>query len=60
MVFNSTVLMRFLNPMRAWSACSGYRQPVVVAAPSVELSMTTSWGFLTPSVKAGMTQYDRI
>lgn len=30
----------------------------VVAAPSVEYPMTASWGFLTPSVKAVMTQYD--
>ncbi|MFT6464663.1 MAG: LPS-assembly protein [Halopseudomonas sp.] len=30
----------------------------VVAAPALEYPMTTSWGFLTPTVKAVMTQYD--
>lgn len=30
----------------------------VVAAPALEYPMTSSWGFLTPTVKAVMTQYD--
>ncbi|MFO7705441.1 MAG: LPS-assembly protein LptD [Halopseudomonas sp.] len=30
----------------------------IVAAPAIEYPMTSSWGFLTPTVKAVMTQYD--
>ena len=54
----NTSIIGFSEPDESLTGLQRATGSRIVAAPSLEYPMATRWGFLTPTIKAVMTQYD--